>query len=228
MQVKIAMPVEATDGHCGEVGDIVIDPVGWRVTHLVVEPRHHHEAARLVPIDAIAACDAHVELSWSLDQVAAAPLVEQSDSIVVRPGDGAGLSHEAALGSAASPYFPQAAEVPGLGGAYGFGPGFGERPDGPRVVTTRIEKVPSGTVEIRRGADVVSSDDHVVGHVDGFVVDGDGGVITHLVLERGHLWGHREVTIPRSAIKSAGWNRIHLAVPRRSVSTYPSVPFHPR
>ncbi len=225
MQVTIGMAVHASDGEWGEVGDVVVDPLAWRVTHLVVEPRHHHEDARLVPVEAIVSCADHVALAWSLEELTAAPLVQQSDFFVVRPDDGTGESHDQAVGTAAWPYFPSASEAPGLGGAYGFGPGFGERSDGPRVVTTRIEKLPAGTIEIRRGAEVIASDDHVAGHVDGFVVDASGG-ISHLVLERGHLWGHREVTVPLSAIRSAGWNRIHLSVPRRSVARFPSVPFH--
>ena len=34
-----------------------------------------------------------------------------------------------------------------------------------------------------------------IGDVDGFVIDA-GEHITHVVLERGHLWGRKEVTIP--------------------------------
>ena len=41
---------------------------------------------------------------------------------------------------------------------------------------------------------MISADGHYVGEVDGFLVDDDH--ITHFVLERGHLWGRREVTIP--------------------------------
>jgi hypothetical protein len=46
---------------------------------------------------------------------------------------------------------------------------------------------------------VTSSDGEHLGHVDGFVVDGEG-LITHIVLEHGHLWGKREIAIPISAV----------------------------
>jgi hypothetical protein len=41
--------------------------------------------------------------------------------------------------------------------------------------------------------------DVVVGHVGGLLVDADEQ-IAQPVLEHGHLWGHREVTIPIGAI----------------------------
>jgi len=74
------MPAQATDGPCGEVADVVLDPVNWHVTHLVVQPHHQHDRARLVPIDAVTSTDAdQVALSWSTTQVEAAALVEVTD-----------------------------------------------------------------------------------------------------------------------------------------------------
>jgi hypothetical protein len=87
------------------------------------------------------------------------------------------------------------------------------------------DRIPRGTVEIRRTTEVVSSDEHVVGQVDGFVVD-EAGSVTHLVLERDHFWGHREVTIPVEAIDPPTTDRVELRVTRDAVGAFPSVPFH--
>ena len=56
------------------------------------------------------------------------------------------------------------------------------------------DRVPKGEVEVRRASPVTSADGHHLGHVDGFVVDGEQ--ITHIVLEHGHLWGRRDLTVP--------------------------------
>jgi hypothetical protein len=61
-------------------------------------------------------------------------------------------------------------------------------------VELAYDRVPRGTVEIARDSAVVDADGHRLGHVEGFVV-GDDGTITHLVLEHGHLWRRRDVTI---------------------------------
>ena len=61
------------------------------------------------------------------------------------------------------------------------------------------DRVPKGEVGVRRASAVISADGHSLGEVDGFVVDADEH-ITHFVLERGHLWGRKEVTIPIGAV----------------------------
>ena len=68
-----------------------------------------------------------------------------------------------------------------------------------------------------------SRDGHVVGHVDGFIVDRQNG-ITHLALERGHLWAHREITIPVKDIESVASDCVRLRVTRDDVAASPSVP----
>jgi hypothetical protein len=60
----------------------------------------------------------------------------------------------------------------------------------PTDFAVMYDRIPKSDVEIRRASSVASADGHHLGHVDGFVVDPDDH-ITHLVLERGHLWGRR-------------------------------------
>jgi hypothetical protein len=70
---------------------------------------------------------------------------------------------------------------------------------------------------------VLSSDGHHLGHVDGFVVDGEQR-ITHLVLEHGHLWGKRELTIPISAVAEIMSDAVTLGLSKDQVGALPSVP----
>jgi hypothetical protein len=85
------------------------------------------------------------------------------------------------------------------------------------------DRIPKGEVEIRRTSDVYSADGHHLGHVDGFLVDRDDQ-ITHLVLERGHLWGRREVTIPIGAVAKVETDDVTLSLIKDQVGRLPEVP----
>jgi len=87
------------------------------------------------------------------------------------------------------------------------------------------DRVPKGEVEIRRASAVASADGHDLGLVDGFVVDTDGQ-ITHLLLERGHLWGRREVTIPIGAVAAVETDAVALSLSKDEVGSLPSVRVH--
>lgn len=51
MLFTIGADVCCTDGICGEVIRVVVDPIARMVTHLVVEPKHRQGLGRLVPLD---------------------------------------------------------------------------------------------------------------------------------------------------------------------------------
>ena len=212
------MPVESTDGAVGEIADVIIDPVRRRLTHLVVQRGHRHEQARLIPIDAVASSADHVVLSWSTEQVEHAPLVEETEFVELghrpQPQAGSDIGTSRIL---AWPYY----------GAGGLGLGMGFETDGPGryQMSTTYDRIPEGTEEIRRTSEVVGVDNHVVGHVDGFIVDPDDG-ITHVIVERGHLWGHRKVTIPMREVDSVTSDRVHLRAGRDEIGGFPTVPFH--
>ena len=66
-------------------------------------------------------------------------------------------------------------------------------------VTISYDRVPKGEIELRHASSVYSADGHHLGSVDAVVVD-DGDRLTHLLVERGHLWWKREVALPAEAI----------------------------
>ncbi len=191
------------------------------VTHLVVEPHGRHDRAHLVPIDAVASCDDGLVLSWTANQIEQASQVQETDYLEygewpqLEDGWEMGVSRILAL-----PYYP---EMDGAGFEMGMESEFVM--DSMAPVTETFDRIPLGTAEIRRASEVRSSDDHLVGHVDGFVVGADGE-LSHVVLERGHLWGHREVTIPIGEVEVVESDRVHLRVPKDEVGSFPSVRFH--
>ena len=52
-EFTIGAKATCSDGSCGEVSRLLIDPAAGTVTHLVVTPEHHREAGRLVPVDLV-------------------------------------------------------------------------------------------------------------------------------------------------------------------------------
>ena len=94
-------------------------------------------------------------------------------------------------------------------------------------VMLSYDRIPMGEVEIRRASGVTSADGHHLGHVDGFVLDGEQQ-IAHLVLEHGHLWGRREVVIPASAVARVETDEVTLTLSKDEVGALPSTRVHRR
>jgi uncharacterized protein YrrD len=211
--------VEASDGVFGELADVIIDPVRRQVTHLVVQPPRRHDQARLIPLDAVTSSEDHVVLSWPTDRIQNGRRVEETDLIALggwpRPDPGWGIGNMRVL---TWPYYGAG----GMGLSMPFDQGFGGRS---AMSTTTYDVIPAGTAEVRRASEVVSSDNHMVGHVDGFVVDPDDA-ISHVIIERGHLWAHREVTIPIHEVESVISDQVRLRAARDKIREFPAVAFH--
>ena len=62
----IGASASCTDGVCGKVTRVVVDPVARTITHLVVEPKHWHGPGRLVPLDLIDATTGEIRLRCTL------------------------------------------------------------------------------------------------------------------------------------------------------------------
>ena len=69
VQLRLGEPVSALDGPFGELADIVIDPHSRVVTHVVIEPRHHHHQARLVPIGLVSADGDRIQVDLDSDRL---------------------------------------------------------------------------------------------------------------------------------------------------------------
>ena len=220
MRLELGSPVNCTDGPFGELADIVIDPTKRRVTHLVVAPHDDHGKARLVPIelaDADQGDSSAISVRCSLEEAGQLEPVEEfaylrlGESPELEPGWDIGV--ESVL---AQPYY----------GYSSVGVGYETVPaEYDSHVSMTYDRIPKGEVEIRRASEVTSSDGHGLGKVDGFLV-GDDDAITHFVLERGHLWGRREVTIPISAVASVHTDAVSLALTKDEVGDLPSVHVH--
>ena len=221
MRLELGRPVNCTDGPLGKLADVVIDPTKRSVTHLVVEPDGDHGKARLVPIELASDQDGEAAIAVRCSVEEANQLEPVEETAYIRLGDSPELEAGWDLGVEsvlAEPYY-----------VYGYagGPGYetGPPPDYDPHVTVTYDRIPKGDVEIRRASEVSSADGHHLGKVDGFLVD-DDDAITHFVLERGHLWGRREVTIPINAVDSVFTDAVTLTLTKDEVGELPSVHVH--
>src|SRR5580692_12077148 len=67
-QITIGAEASCSDGVCGEVTRVVVDPIAQTVTHLVVEPKHRQGLGRLVPVDLASGTPTQVRLSCTLEE----------------------------------------------------------------------------------------------------------------------------------------------------------------
>jgi len=84
----------------------------------------------------------------------------------------------------------------------------------PRVIVN-YDRIPKHEVEIRRSSAVMSTDGHHLGHVEGFLIG--SGETADIVLERGHLWGRREIVIPAAAVERVENDSITLSLTKEQV-----------
>jgi sporulation protein YlmC with PRC-barrel domain len=188
MRLELGTPVRCSDGDFGELADLVVDPRARLVTHLVVRSGRMARTSRLVPLD-LAEVEGHaVRLACTVKEARALPTAE--GFACVSPGEVEIEDHGWDIGIEhvlVPPSYPD-------GELGGFNAGAFDE-----TISVVYDRIPKGEVEIRRKSTVVSSDDKVVGRIDGVVVDSDNG-ITHVVVERGRLWRRRNVTIPMSSV----------------------------
>lgn len=217
MRLDLGSPVRCTDDAFGELADVVIDPETRRVTHLVVRPHQRDEQARLVPVDRARAgetSDATISLGCTVAEMSEFELVRESD--YVRLGEVPVEDPEWDVGIEERLALPSSMGMDTLGsGAVDVDP----------HVMLSYDRIPMGEVEIRRTSSVRSADGHHLGHVDGFVLDGEQQ-IAHFVLEHGHLWGRREVVIPADAVARVETDAIVLTLSKDAVGALPSARVH--
>lgn len=173
-QVTIGAGVSCSDGACGKVTRVVVDPIAREVTHLVVEPRHHLGLTRLVPLSLVEDTTGDVLLSCTIAEFEQLDPAEETHFVT-----GASRHQDDEQQQAFSwPYVTL-----GSGGAIGAAV-----PDIPQTVT--YDTVPLGEVEVRRGQHVHATDGEI-GRVHGLVIDPSNHHVSHVLLAEGHLWGRK-------------------------------------
>ena len=209
----IGTEVSCSDGACGELSRVVVDPVARAVTHLVVEPKHDPGFGRLVPLDLVDATAAGIRLRCTLAEFDKLGPAEETKFI---PGGTGSVDY--AEGEVLSwPYY-------GLGmGAGLVAPAGGLGVDMADIGQTVIyDKIPLGEVSVSRDQPVHATDGNI-GRVQGLIIDPRDHHVTHVLLQEGHLWGRKEVAIPISAVSRVDNDGIQLSMAKAGVQDLPPV-----
>jgi sporulation protein YlmC with PRC-barrel domain len=180
-EFTIGSEVSCSDGACGELRRVVVDPVARVLTHLVVEKKHRQGNGHLVPIDLVSSSGTDIQLRCTLAEFEALEDAEETHFLAGARGQW-GYAQDQML---SQPYY-------GLGMMGMGGMGGGLQP-----ITS--DRVPVGEVEVRRGEHVHATDGPI-GKVQGLVVDPSDHNVTHVLLDEGHLWGKKQVAIPIGAV----------------------------
>jgi hypothetical protein len=205
----IGAQANCTDGVCGELRRVVVDPVAPvtpSVTHLVIQPEDHAALAKLVPVDL-------VDVDTTAGQISLRCSLEQFERL--EPAE----EERFIPGSSVVGYAPgQALSLP----YYGLGPGVAGV--GPDLLPMRVtyDTIPLGEVEVRRGEHVHATDGSI-GRVQGLVIEPSGHHVTHVLLQEGHLWGKKDVAIPIRAVAKVDTEGIHLNTTKQQVADLPPV-----
>lgn len=201
----IGAAVSGRDGPCGKLIKVVVDPVAKAVTHLVVEPEHRAGLGRLVSLNLVApgTDPKAVQLRISLNEFDALPSAEETSFLPGGSGEQAYEAHELYYW----PYF-------GLAG--GVDP-YAVNASG---LVTR-DTIPPGEVEVQRG-DRVHASDGEIGKVEGLVVEPNGGHVTHVLLQEGHLWGRKEVAIPMTVVQKIE-DGVSVSLSKQEIEALPAV-----
>ena len=204
-QFTIGAEASCSDGVCGDVTRVVIDPVARSVTHLVVEPKHRQGLGRLVPLDLVEDTAGEIRLRCTVAEFEKLGSAEETQFI---PGS----SGYAAYGPQQVLSWPYYGLGMG-GGGLGLAGGVSQ--------TVTSDKLPLGEVAVRRGEHVHATDGDI-GHVQGLVIDPRDHHVTHVLLAEGHLWGRKQVAIPISAVTSVE-DGIQLKITKDEVQDLPPV-----
>jgi sporulation protein YlmC with PRC-barrel domain len=199
-EFSMGADASCSDGPCGKLTRLIVDPETQAVTHLVIGPKHRGERGRLVPIDLVDSTVGGIKLRCTMAEFGKFDPAEEEDLLPSDPG--------------APLYNPDMAQFRGR--------------QGPAMVNLRLndgaklgthDTVPLGEVDVRRGEPVFATDGEI-GKIRGLVIDPGGHHVTHVLLEEGHLWGRKEVAIPIGSVTRVD-DVIRLTIDKQRVRDLP-------
>ena len=191
----IGAQARCTDGLCGRVTQVVINPLNDEVTHVIVEPEHRQGLGRLIPVESVEVNAGHVDLHLTQAEFDRLETAEETHFLPGTEGHPNYTQEEMLL----NPYY-----------------------GGNTTVPVTEDTLPVGEVAIRRGEDVHAIDGRI-GEVEGLVLDGRNHHVTHVLLKEGHLFGRKEVAIPIASVEKVDAGVVRLSVTKKDVEDLPAI-----
>ena len=209
-EIPLDALVVCVDGECGKLSHVIIERNSQKLTHFVVAVSNLLEShKRLVSTDYVVRTTAKsVALNCTKEELAAMPPFTEMrflNPITSQYEPLEEFSDEAlaSRGSYLAWSDPSMLTDPGVG-----------------IFSMPVEEelIPAGEMAVHRGASVEATDGHI-GKVEEFLIDPNDRHLTHLVLERGHLWHKQELTLPMSAIARMDEEYIYLNLDKATIKS---------
>lgn len=215
MQLADRANVYTADGErVGEIDRVVIDPRTREVTHLVVEKGFLFTEDRVVPLSLVGPAT--------------------GDKVVLREdaGDLDQLPHfrESYYVATETMVQPTAEPPTGIGSLYWYppvasrwaSPSYKAEPASRFVEQQErsIKNIPEGTVAMKEGAAVVSSEEEHVGDIERIFTASPEERVTHLLISQGLLL-KEEKLVPVTWITDVLENEVHLSVDAEYIDSLP-------
>ncbi len=86
-----------------------------------------------------------------------------------------------------------------------------------------VERVPPGEVALHRGTELQATDGHI-GKIEKLMIEPEGGQISHILLQKGHLWGKKDIMVPLTAVDRVEYDSVYLNVDKKGVEEFPTAP----
>jgi hypothetical protein len=194
MAFTIGADVSCTDGVCGKVSRLVIDPRARTVAHLVVDDRQIQ--GRLVPLNLVDldAATGRIRLRCSIAEFEGLDPADKTVPLQDNDADPENSYDQLLLYS------------------------VGRKLLDPPSVT--YDALPFAEVAVRRGDHVLATDGNI-GQIQGLVIDSGSHQVTHVLLQEGHVFGRKVVAIPIGAATGVSKNGIQLNITKQQVKDLP-------
>jgi sporulation protein YlmC with PRC-barrel domain len=213
MELREGTNVYTADGEVvGRISRFVIDPQTQEVTHLVVEKGWLLQEDRVIPTTMIESTgEDRLVLREGSDVDNLPPFAEEHFVNV----DEAGMNQylHAPYGYAPSYYW-----YPPYGFQGSPSPTAGFMP---MELVEREQNIPEGTVPLKVGARVITSNGDHAGEIESLVVDRDTNRTTHFVIAQGVLFKERKL-IPEQWVKGIDEDEVRLAAHTRVLERVPA------
>jgi uncharacterized protein YrrD len=191
----IGAQVHCTDGRCGKLVKLVVDPKTQQVTDLIVEKGFLLRKDRVLPVSTVAQIVGdEIHLQISSNQMS--DFNEYHEVTVTEPAPDAG-SYRGTSNN--------------MGGAY-------SEPYVPMIRRRLREGIATGKTVIDRGTEVENLE-KVLGHVDHVIVNSETDAISHIVVRSGFFAEYR--VIPVEKVEDIG-NDIFVLISREEFQAMPS------
>ena len=208
---EIGSAVHCRTERCGELTSVVVDPVAERLTHLIVVAGDG-SAGRLVPVELAHAGPDGVVLECGREE-----FDRLEPSLQTHFLDDADAEQRYGYHEGQVVFWPHYGLAPSTAAT-----GMGAMDPQAYSHMAIEDRVPAGEVRIRRGERVSAVDGHI-GHVRGLVVDPADEAVTHVLLDEGHLWGHKRVAIPVGAVEGIDPAGVTVRLTKQQIKDLPPV-----